>query len=720
MGFEPVLVPSPVSPRPHPREAVQVGTRLHGRALALARSGWLAIAALAVFLFLIGVPFGFAELRRVCSDATACGLTLADARGLRELGLSPTSYAGYIMALEVIRAPGFVAVGAIIFWRRSDDPMALFVALMLVALGTSVSPGVEVLSEVHPVWRLPYLLVGFTGWASVLIFFYLFPDGRFMPRCTRPLAAWWVVFLALFIFFPASPLAPQNWPDWLEGLAWVAAWFTGLGAQVYRYLRVSGPVERQQTKWVVFGLATAIILGALGVASINLLSPSLAHTDVAGVVSGLVGYSLLTALFLLVPLSIGVSILRHRLWDIDVVINRTLVYAALTAIVVGLYVLIVGGLGTLLRVEDNPVLSLLAAGVIVVAFAPLRDRLQRGVNRLMYGERDDPYRVLSRLGRRVEETLAPELVLTTIVETVAQALRLPYAAITLRQDDRFATVAEYGSWRHDLIDLPLVYGSDTVGQLLLAPRAPGEPFNPADWRLLEDLARQVGVATHAVRLAVDLRISNERLQAAREGLVTAREEERRRLRRDLHDGLGPALASESLKVGAIRKLMTRDQPAADALLSELGDDIEATIADIRQLVYDLRPPALDELGLVGAIRERVAQLHTELQVVVEAPDQLPTLPAAVEVAAYRIVQEALTNVARHARARGCMIHLGIEEGVLCLRVADDGVGLAAERKMGVGMLSMRERAEELGGTWTAETLSTGGTLILARLPLRKE
>jgi signal transduction histidine kinase/DNA-binding CsgD family transcriptional regulator len=363
------------------------------------------------------------------------------------------------------------------------------------------------------------------------------------------------------------------------------------------------------------------------------------------------------------------------------------------------------------------VLSLLATGVVAVAFAPLRDWLQRSVNRLIYGERDEPYRVLSRLGRHVEATLTPDSMLSAIVETVAQALRLPYVAITLRQDDRFVTAAEYGTGQHDLVELPLVYGSETVGQLRLAPRARGESFNPADWRLLEDLARQMGVAAHAVRLAVDLHRSNEHLRAAREGLVTAREEERRRLRRDLHDGLGPALASESLKVGAIRKLMTRDQSAADALLSELGDDIEATIADIRRLVYDLRPPALDELGLVGAIRERVAQLHAELHVVVEAPERRPTLPAAVEVAAYRITQEALTNVARHARAKLCLIRLGVDEGVLCLEVLDDGVGLAGDRKMGVGMFSMRERAEELGGTLAAETLPSGGTRILAQLPI---
>ncbi|MDQ5852123.1 MAG: GAF domain-containing sensor histidine kinase, partial [Chloroflexota bacterium] len=278
--------------------------------------------------------------------------------------------------------------------------------------------------------------------------------------------------------------------------------------------------------------------------------------------------------------------------------------------------------------------------------------------------------------------------------------------------------------------LPLVYQGEEVGHLLLGPRA-GETFAPADRRLLTDLARQAGVAAHAVRLTAELQCSNENLKMARERLITAREEERRRLRRDLHDGLGPALAAESLKVGAIRKLLVRDQAAADSLLVELANDIEVTIAEIRRLVYDLRPPALDDLGLVTALREHAAQYQGHatadecrgdggIQVEVEAPEHLPPLPAAVEVAAYRTVQEALTNVARHACARRCTVRLSLEQGAVCLEVTDDGRGLPVDRKSGVGLLSMRERAEELGGTFTAEVLPTGGTRSLARFPRDEE
>jgi signal transduction histidine kinase len=423
---------------------------------------------------------------------------------------------------------------------------------------------------------------------------------------------------------------------------------------------------------------------------------------------------------LLIPVTIGIAMLRYHLFDVDLVINRALVYGTLTASVVGLYVLVVGSLGMLLQTRENFVVSLLAAGLVAVMFAPLRNRLQRGINHLMYGERDEPYTVLSRLGQRLEATLAPDAALRTIVETVAQALKLPYAAITLKQGGEFAVAAEYGTPAREAAILPLAYQTEQVGQLILTPRSPGEEFTSSDRRLLDDLARQAGVAVHALRLTADLQHSRERL-------VSAREEERRRLRRDLHDGLGPQIAAQTLKVGSARSLYPRDPAAADALLGELEADMEAALAEVRRLVYNLRPPALDELGLAGAIREATAQYGTRrtaessdkaerIHISVDAPESLPSLPAAVEVAAYRIAQEALTNVVRHAGARRCVIRLSLG-GALELEIIDDGVGLPEDRHAGVGLTSMRERAAELGGTCVIEALPGGGTRVLAWLPL---
>ncbi len=282
----------------------------------------------------------------------------------------------------------------------------------------------------------------------------------------------------------------------------------------------------------------------------------------------------------------------------------------------------------------------------------------------------------------------------------------------MREGETYRVAAAHGSPAADQLSLPLVYGVEHVGRLLLAPRAPGDAFSVADRRLLEDLARQAGVAIHAVRLTAEL-------QHAREHLVTAREEERRRLRNDLHDGLGPQLASLSLKLEAARNRLTHD-PLAAALLDDLAARTQAAVADIRRVVYALRPPALDDLGLVSALREQAAQ-YQGVVVSVEVPADLPALPAAVEVAVYRIVQEALTNVARHARARTCRVRLEWDQaaGLLHLEVVDDGRGIDARQRMGVGLHSMRERAVELGGTWSVEALPEGGTRVQAVLPLRR-
>ena len=339
----------------------------------------------------------------------------------------------------------------------------------------------------------------------------------------------------------------------------------------------------------------------------------------------------------------------------------------------------------------------------------------------MYGERDTPYRVISRLGQRLEATLAPDAVLPTIVETVAHALKLPYAAIALEQEGELVRVASYGSPKESLTHLPLVYQNEQMGELLLAPRGLGESFTPVDRALLEDLARQTGVAVHTVRLTTDLQCLTGELQASRTQLVTMREEERRRLRRDLHDGLGSALTSMTFQLDAASNVLERDPQAARTLLADLKRQTQASIADIRRLVYNLRPPILDEWGLVAALHEQVAQYQlNHVQVCVEAPVSLPPLPAAVEVAAYRIALEALANVVRHAHASSCIMRLALSDDVLTVEVRDDGEGLPEGYHAGVGISAMRERTAELGGSCAVETITSGGTRVCARLPLLKE
>ncbi len=731
MNVDQAHIPATASSQP----PGQADTRLRGAWLVLARVAWVVVVALALGVFIARIPFNIADLHIICTTA-ACRnmgrLTLAQVQGLQHLGLSPDFYAIFQTALLLIFEVGYVATGVLIFWRRSDDRMALITSLALVTFGDAFAP--------NPVTALPPLLHVLSPWMAFFgnictgLFFSLFPSGRFAPRWIGFLAPIWIAMWGFTNLVLASFIQPA-------GLA-TALFFSLLVSvvvgQVYRYLRVSTPVQRQQTKWVVFGLSVALV----GFLVVVIVEMNLPLSIIADMVVGV----LLFAFLLLIPLSIGIAILRSHLWDIDIIINRTLVYGTLTASIVGIYVLVVGYLGALFRTGSNLPISLVATGLVAVLFQPLRELLQRGANRLLYGQRDEPHTVITGLSQRLEATLVPDAVLPTIVQTVAQALKLPYAAILLQQDDEFAIAASYGKepgagsrdvgarlaeilsgGRVTLLHLPLVYQRESIGKLLLAPRSPGEDFTPSDLRLLNELTHQISLAAHAVRLTADLQRSNEHLRAARARLVTTREEERRRLRRDLHDGLGPTLAALTLKIGAARKLLFRDPATVETLLLELNGDIESTVGDMRRLVYNLRPPALDDLGLPGAIRERVAHYTISkeadqangLQIEFEAPEQLPPLPAAVEVAAYRIVQEALTNVVRHAHARTCHIRLSLDD-VLTVEICDDGVGLPAEQRIGVGVRSMHERAAELDGTCTIELMAVGGTRVLACLPIAKE
>jgi two-component system NarL family sensor kinase len=333
---------------------------------------------------------------------------------------------------------------------------------------------------------------------------------------------------------------------------------------------------------------------------------------------------------------------------------------------------------------------------------------------MLYGQRDEPYVVLSQLGRRLETVLESEAVLPAIVDTVREALRVPYVALEVQSADGERIAAESGARSPVALRIALPHQSERIGSLLVAVRAPGEALGPADQQLLEDVARQAGTAVHAVGLTSEL-------QGARERLVAAREEERRRLRRDLHDGFGPRLASLGLQLAALRNTLAAD-PELQERVESLKRQTQEAVDDVRQLVDGLRPPALDELGLVGAVEQfafRYSGHACGVQVCVEVPTALPALPAAVEVAAYRIITETLTNVVRHAQATSCQVRVGVGGDSLDVDVLDDGRGLRSADHAGTGLLSMRERAEELGGTLLIESVPAGGTCIRAHLPVGK-
>jgi signal transduction histidine kinase len=365
---------------------------------------------------------------------------------------------------------------------------------------------------------------------------------------------------------------------------------------------------------------------------------------------------------------------------------------------------------------------------VAVLFQPIRLGLQRGVNRLMYGESDDPRGVVSRLGQRLEGMLAPEAVLSTIVQTVREALRLPYVVIELADADgrviasaRCPTTTQADRERESAapqagaLRLALAYRGETAGKLIVAPRAPGERFSPNDHRLLAELAVHAGAALFAVRTTLEL-------QRTRERVVAAREEERRRLRRDLHDGLGPQLATLTMKLDTAQAVIEDDPAAGRALVTEVQAQLKETLGLVRRLVYALRPPILDQLGLPDAIRQfALRELQGQsVALQLDVPDRLAPLPPAVELAAYYIASEALTNVIRHARASHCRVRLDVCDRQLELEVADDGCGWRAADPQGVGLQAMRERAEELGGVCRVLAASPVGTRLFARLPLGQE
>ena len=683
-----------------------------------------AVLLTALGVSLLGIPARLEELQRVST-------------WFNHLSLSAHVVAWGTLAIEVGMALVFFACAAVLLWRKPGSPMALFLVMTLAAIG-AVETGMSdaLISPLQiasiPALRAPVWALRALEMTGALILLYIFPDGRFTPRWTRWLALVWCAYIAVCFLIPRTPFNPLDGPTWratpaasfVFGVAWFA---TGIVAQGYRLQHSHDIVERQQLKWTAVGLALAVVgmmvyYGALSWGQ-NSDWPSPLSQDIGETFYVLLRPALLAISLAVFPICLSIAILQYRLFDIDLVINRALVWGALTLLTMGLYVLIVGALSSLFRISKSPLAFFLATGVIAVLFQPVRERLQRGVNRLMYGERDDPYAVLSRLGQRLGGALAPDAVAPAIVETIGAALKLPYVALTVSSNgfSRSISPEPLAAWgklpAYVPIRLTLRHQGQTVGELILAPRGPGETFSVLDRRLLDDLAKQAGVALYAAQQTWQAQQLAADLQHSRQQLVAAREEERRRLRRDLHDGLGPALASLTLKVDAARDELSYDVDAASAMLDGLKGDIQTAISDIRRLVYDLRPPALDDLGLAASLcllAERAQS--TDLTVACDLPERVPTLPAAVEVAIYRITAEALTNVVRHAGARACRVRLRVGERVE-LEISDDGRGAPPGVAAGVGWVSMRERAAELGGECMITSTPWAGTTIQVWLPL---
>ncbi len=679
---------------------------------------WVIAAIFSLALFAAGIPDRYEQVFVAANINTQV---------LADMGMTPVFLATYFSTLDIVLALAHFLIAFLIFWEVRDSLMAVMVALALV---TTPMAATEAFAGTMPPWKLLADFIVYLGLVSSMTLLYLFPDGFFVPRWTRPLTILWAGLNIPAVFLALTNFGLLAWWRAIQVLLLLAISGSGIYAQIHRYIRISNSLERQQTKWAILGLAAAALaplayyLDLLSLPSLSQVSPPTLFYNLAdpavfkfATAIQLIIPALITLALLLFPISFAVATLRYHLFDIEIVLNRTMVYGALTALIIILYIVIVGGLGALLQAQDSVILGIFATGLIAVLFDPLRSRLQVAVNRLMYGERDDPIAVLSQLGQRLEQTGTPEMTLTVIVESIQQSLKLPYVGIALNNGEKFQIAAEAGSKQGAPLEVPLTYQGEKIGLLIVTARSSGELFSQVEKRLFENISHQAAQAVHAVRLTTDL-------QRSREKLVAAREEERRRLRRDLHDGLGPQLAILNLKIDTVRNLLPRDPEKADQLLLELKEQSKTTIGDIRRLVNDLRPSALDQLGLVSALEEQAVRNRADgMHFRIDAPEKMPSLPAAVEVAAYRIALEAMTNVVRHAGAQNCLVRLRIERAPtedLKLEIIDDGHGLPDPPESGVGLLSMRERAAELGGLCLIESLANGGTRVWATLTIIHE
>ncbi|MBE0411395.1 MAG: hypothetical protein IBX69_16860 [Anaerolineales bacterium] len=668
------------------------------------RITWLFAAVLAGMIFATSLPGYILEYR------------LSNVNGITQHSHNIMSAIFSIMAFLVS-----FSLSIILFQRKRQERIGLFVSFYLLAYAIVMAGPLEAWSKF---WlqdsQIAINLQAVVMTAPTITLMAIFPNGKFIPTWTR----WWVLLSLMWILLAAIfPFTNLFSVPTVFIILFVFFLFTnfipGLYAQIYRFRYVSSPAERQQTKWVVMALILwggYIVLSTGPYLYLESLPPESPRPGWE-IINNIGWWMSLNIL----PFSLSIAVLRYRLWDVKIFFNRALVYTALTACIIGIYVLAVGSLGLLFQAQVNWWIALFATGLVAVIFQPLRERLQRVVNRILYGQRDEPIAVLSHLGQRIKDTLTQDMVLPTLVTTISQTLKLPYVAVSLKRGDKFVISESYGKPVDNYIDFPLVYQGKDIGKLLAAPRSPGEEFTETEVSLLSNIALQAGAAVHAIQL-------NNELKRSRLQLVTALEEERRRIRRDLHDGLGPTLAALMLKTGSARNRLVDNQPQTVQILEEMENDLEDTIRQIRELVYNLRPPALDQLGLVGAIKDYAEQINNSnglqalnredsaLVIIVTTPESLPPLPAAVEVAAYRIVQESLVNVARHAHAHHCHIELTCDD-FLRISITDDGVGLPSDYRTGIGMTSIEERTFELGGFCRFIPSAGGGTQVQAEIPL---
>jgi signal transduction histidine kinase len=503
----------------------------------------------------------------------------------------------------------------------------------------------------------------------------------------------------------------------------LAAMLVAASAPLVRMRRAGGD-ERQQLKWIAYAvLVTAALDGALGLIAIPFSSLGNLPTDV--VISFGFGVAL--------PVAAGVAIFKYRLYDIDVVISRTLVYGSLAVFITAVYVGIAVGFGALIGGGGKPNLglSIVATAIVAVGFQPVRERLQKVANRLVYGRRATPYEVLSQFSERVAESYAVDDVMPRMARVLAEGTGAQRADVWLRSG---ATWHDAAVWPVDAVRGEAVHVSDaTLPQLSAASRLVevrhqgdllgalsvskrvGESLTPVEENLLAHLAGQAGLVLRNVGLTSDLHARLEELRASRQRLVSAQDEERRRLERNLHDGAQQHLVALKVKLGLAEMLLGRDPEKAIMTLGQLKGDADDALETLRDLARGIYPPLLADKGLVAALESQARKATVPVTV---DGDGVGRYSQEIEAAVYFSVLEALQNVQKYAEASAAAVRLRGQDGVLRFEVDDDGRGFdVAAATVGSGLTNVADRLDALDGTFEIHSIPGTGTRLRGTLPV---
>lgn len=639
----------------------------------------------------LATPVFFGQLLVVCPESLCTRFERPTPETLSVLGaagVSVRAYATIVTALAWLEFLLLAGVAALlVLSHRIRGPLVVVTAVL--CAGTGLAPFTEALGGSGGPAAVLDLARAVAVSACIPVFVALFPDGRWSPRWLR---RWWPVLTAAEVALIIGPVmfGPSFDDATLQPLPGLLLVVFYLGVQVRRFRRVSDWAARQQAKWV---LAAFVLMVANALfAALAIAAGVIAAYQLVAVASTYLAFAALGA-------GLALGLLRYRLYDADVVLRRTVLYAGAIIVLAAAYVGLVAAAsalvtGTAASVAGAVGVAVLALGGGLLAYL-LRDRLRR---RLFGG--DGLTTAIAALARGDVRTAAG----SDLAETIAAGLGVPYTAVL---DPDGATLWAYGRpGGHEQRESVVDDSGIELGALVLAPPR-------GSTRLDRHHRRLLGEVLPFVVLVLRARAEADELRAARTAAASAREDERRRLRRDLHDGVGPLLASQLLMLDTIR--VAGDRPE---LLAHLEAQARSAIGEVRRVAHDLRPPELDAGGLPAALTQDVERLGAAgLPVRLEIDLGGAALPAAVEVAVLRIVREALANVMRHAAASRVEVRLTADEGGIELGVIDDGRGRGGAPD-GMGSASMHDRAQELGGTFSSSPGPGGtGTEIRARIPL---